>query len=175
MAMALHPDKLKLAHEELDRVVGVDRLPTISDRARLPYVNAIIRETMRWHPALPLSEFHSRGVVDFLLTTSTGIARCTSEDDLYEGYDIPKGTIVMPNVWYVRSSCTLPELSILTSHLSSRAIAFEKRGPYDPHAFVPERFLDKEVPTMDPSSWAFGFGRWCVPVPHGRDDKLKGR
>ena len=101
MAMALHPDKLKLAHEELDRVVGVDRLPTISDRGRLPYVNAIIKETMRWHPALPLSEVHPRGVVDFLLTTSTGIARCTSEDDLYEGYDIPKGTIVMPNVWYV--------------------------------------------------------------------------
>ncbi|KAI0704552.1 cytochrome P450 [Earliella scabrosa] len=136
MAMALHPDKLKLAHEELDRVVGVDRLPTISDRARLPYVNAIIRETMRWHPALPLS-----------------IARCTSEDDVYEGYDIPKGTIVMPNVW---------------------AIAFEKRGPYDPHAFVPERFLDSNpdnVP-VDPASWAFGFGKRICPGKHLAENSL---
>ncbi len=30
-----------------------------------------------------------------------GIARCTSEDDVYEGYTIPKGTIVMPNIWFV--------------------------------------------------------------------------
>ena len=54
MAMALNPEKLKLAQEEIDRVVGTDRLPTIGDRGHLPYINAIIKETMRWHPALPL-------------------------------------------------------------------------------------------------------------------------
>ncbi|KAF7799349.1 hypothetical protein EIP86_010581 [Pleurotus ostreatoroseus] len=81
MAMALHPEYQKRAQEEIDRVVGEDRLPTISDRIQLPYVNAVIKETMRWHPALPLS-----------------IARCTTKDDVYEGYFIPKGTIVVPNV-----------------------------------------------------------------------------
>lgn len=56
MVMALNPEKLRIAQEEIDRVVGVDRLPTVNDRARLPYVNAIIKETMRWHPALPLGK-----------------------------------------------------------------------------------------------------------------------
>ena len=55
MAMALHPDKLHKAQAELDEVVGTERMPTISDKASLPYVNALIKETMRWHPALPLS------------------------------------------------------------------------------------------------------------------------
>ena len=55
MAMALHPDKLRKAQAELDEVVGTERMPTISDKASLPYVNALIKETMRWHPALPLS------------------------------------------------------------------------------------------------------------------------
>ena len=56
MAMALHPEYQKRAQEEIDRVVGEDRLPTISDRIQLPYVNALIKETMRSHPALPLSQ-----------------------------------------------------------------------------------------------------------------------
>ena len=56
MAMALHPEYQKRAQEEIDRVVGEDRLPTINDRSQLSYVNAIIKETMRWHPALPLSQ-----------------------------------------------------------------------------------------------------------------------
>lgn len=55
MALALNPEKAKIAQQELDRVLGVDRLPSISDRIRLPYSNAIIKETMRWHPVLPLS------------------------------------------------------------------------------------------------------------------------
>ncbi len=55
MALALHPDKLRKAQTELDEVVGTERMPKISDKASLPYVNALIKETMRWHPALPLS------------------------------------------------------------------------------------------------------------------------
>ncbi|EJF59311.1 cytochrome P450 [Dichomitus squalens LYAD-421 SS1] len=127
MAMALHPDKLRKAQAELDEIVGTERMPKISDKVNLPYVNAVIKETMRWHPALPLS-----------------IARCTSDDDVYEGYDIPKGTIVMPNVW---------------------SIAFAKIGPYDPSEFVPERFLETTgAAPIDPmTSWAFGFARRICP------------
>ena len=39
----------------------------------------------------------------YLFLSHTGIARCTSEEDVYEGYTIPKGTIVMPNIWFVVS------------------------------------------------------------------------
>lgn len=53
--MALHPDKLARVQQELDAVVGTDRFPTIGDREHLPYLCAVIKETMRWHPILPLS------------------------------------------------------------------------------------------------------------------------
>ena len=43
-----------------------------------------------------------------------GIARCTSEDDVYEGYTIPKGTIVMPNVWFVSLDISVLVLQLLT-------------------------------------------------------------
>ena len=90
----------------------------------------------------------------------TGIARCTSEEDVYEGYTIPKGTIVMPNIWYVGPGLLGPRSYSLTQILS-RAIAFSKLGPYDPQDFVPERFLEKteEAPIDPTTSWAFGFAR----------------
>lgn len=62
--MAMNPDKQKLAQEEMDRVV-VDGMPTIVDRPRLPYLEAAIKETMRWHPALsvlPRNSFDSDNV-----------------------------------------------------------------------------------------------------------------
>ena len=52
--MLLHPEVAAKGREELDRVVGRDRLPEISDRENLPYVEAILKEIVRWQPALPL-------------------------------------------------------------------------------------------------------------------------
>ncbi|ELU39069.1 cytochrome P450 [Rhizoctonia solani AG-1 IA] len=40
--------------EEIDRVIGTDRLPTMKDQDSLPYVNAIIQEIIRWQPVTPL-------------------------------------------------------------------------------------------------------------------------
>ena len=45
--MVLYPEVQKRAHEELDRVIGNDRLPSIQDRESLPYINAICKELMR--------------------------------------------------------------------------------------------------------------------------------
>jgi cytochrome P450 len=56
LAMAMHPDVQRKAQAEIDAVVGQDRLPDFSDRAKLPYVNAIVKETLRWHSILPLGE-----------------------------------------------------------------------------------------------------------------------
>lgn len=47
LAMLLHPDKQQKAHDELDRVVGKDRLPTFDDRQDLPYIRAICTEAFR--------------------------------------------------------------------------------------------------------------------------------
>lgn len=56
LAMLMYPEKRRLAQEEIDRVVGSERLPTIKDRDSLPYVGAFIKESMRWRITVPLSE-----------------------------------------------------------------------------------------------------------------------
>lgn len=53
-ALVMHPEVVKKAHEELDRVVGRDRLPEFTDKAYLPYITAITHEVLRWKPIAPL-------------------------------------------------------------------------------------------------------------------------
>lgn len=47
LAMVLHPDVYTKAQEEVDRVIGGDRLPTFADMDSLPYVNCVIKEVFR--------------------------------------------------------------------------------------------------------------------------------
>lgn len=51
--MALHPDIQLRAQAELDSITGGSRLPAYEDRQRLPYINAIVKEVLRWNPVLP--------------------------------------------------------------------------------------------------------------------------
>ncbi|KAF8872239.1 cytochrome P450 [Infundibulicybe gibba] len=81
-AMATHPDVQRKAQDELDAVIGNDRLPELGDRSSLPYVEAIYRELMRWQPVVPL-----------------GVPHTSNTDDIYKGFFIPKGSIVFANVW----------------------------------------------------------------------------
>jgi cytochrome P450 len=46
--MLHEPEVQKKALEEITRVVGTDRLPTLEDRPHLPYITAIVKETYRW-------------------------------------------------------------------------------------------------------------------------------
>jgi cytochrome P450 len=73
-AMALHPEVQAKAQADIDRVVGKDRLPDFSDRAALPYLDAITRETHRWHPVFPMSLYtypHHTTLPDVTLRYST--------------------------------------------------------------------------------------------------------
>ncbi len=54
--MILFPDIQARAQAELDAVVGTDRLPTFDDRKSLPYIEALMREVLRWHPPPPLGQ-----------------------------------------------------------------------------------------------------------------------
>ena len=56
LAMALHPEVQKKAQAEIDAVVGLNRLPDFEDRPFLPYINAVVKESMRWHLVAPLGE-----------------------------------------------------------------------------------------------------------------------
>ena len=52
--MAMFPDAQRRAREELNSIVGANRLPDFSDREILPYLDALLLETLRWNPAVPL-------------------------------------------------------------------------------------------------------------------------
>ena len=82
MAAVSHPDAVARAHEELDHVVGRDRLPNADDKPRLPFIDAMIEETMRWRPL-----------------TMAGVPHSNIDEDTYEGYRIPKGSVVIPATW----------------------------------------------------------------------------
>jgi cytochrome P450 len=54
LAITVFPEALDGAHEELDRVVGPNRLPTFDDEDKLPYIRAMVKETLRWRPVAVL-------------------------------------------------------------------------------------------------------------------------
>ena len=58
--MALYPEVQKKAQAEIDSVIGPNRLPNFEDRPSLPYINAIIKESMRWHVPAPLGALFYR-------------------------------------------------------------------------------------------------------------------
>lgn len=53
--MVLNPDVFKRIQAEIDSVVGHDRLPSFEDRLNLPYIEAVIKETVRWQTVIPIS------------------------------------------------------------------------------------------------------------------------
>jgi cytochrome P450 len=55
--MTLYPEVQRKAQAEIDSVVGNSRLPDFSDQDALPYVQAVLKEVLRWHPVTPLCMF----------------------------------------------------------------------------------------------------------------------
>ena len=56
LGMIAYPEVQKKCQEELDRVVGRSRMPTLADRESLPYICATLREAIRWRPVTPMGE-----------------------------------------------------------------------------------------------------------------------
>ena len=90
--MIKHPEVLRKAQEEMDSVVGRSRLPTLGDRSSLPYVEAMLTETLRWACPAPLSMF--RSTFQWISLTPHADFPHLSAEDVYEGYRIPKGSYV---------------------------------------------------------------------------------
>lgn len=136
LAMILNPGVQDMVHAELDAVVGGGALPTFEDRERLPYLQAVLYEVMRWRPAFPL-----------------GVPHFTTTSDVFEGYYIPKGTVVIFNTW-----------------------GMSNREYSDPERFDPTRHLDADgklkPEAKQNSSKYFGFGRRACPGRFFADDAL---
>ncbi|KAK0437376.1 cytochrome P450 [Armillaria borealis] len=125
-AMAMFPEIQTRAQAEIDSVTGGERLPSLDDRdeGRLPYTLAVLHEVFRWHSAIP-----------------SGFPHRTMEDDTYNGYFIPKGSIVIYNIWQM-------------SH--------DPDFYPNPEVFDPTRFMGPS-PQLDPRELIFGFGRRICP------------
>lgn len=83
LAMTMFPEVQRKAQDEIDSLVSNERLPHLADRARLPYIEALVKEVFRWSPIAPLA-----------------IPHATSEDMEYGGYHIPKGAVLVPMTWW---------------------------------------------------------------------------
>ncbi|KAF9006260.1 cytochrome P450 [Hymenopellis radicata] len=124
LLMVLNPEVQKKAQEELDLVLGGDRLPTYNDMDDLPYITALCKEVVRFHPVAPI-----------------GIPHFTTEDDIFEGHYIPKGSMVISNIWKMTHDPNVYK---------------------NPMQFDPTRFMG-ENPEQDPREVSFGFGRRVCP------------
>ncbi|KAJ7212999.1 cytochrome P450 [Mycena pura] len=129
IAMALYPEVQKKAQKSLDTLLEGNRLPDFNDFSDLPYLSAVVNEVLRWHPVTPFAIYH-----------------VSTEDDTYEGYHIPKGAMMIPNMWAILHDETI-------------------FGP-DTHKFIPERFVKADGSVkldLSELDLAFGFGRRACP------------
>ncbi|KAG9079815.1 hypothetical protein FRC06_007437, partial [Ceratobasidium sp. 370] len=124
IAMLLFPEVQAKAQREIDLVIGSKRLPTMEDRAQLLYIERLIQELLRWRPIAP-----------------NALPHVCYKDDIYKGYRIPKGAIVLGNVWAMNHNTAVYK---------------------DPETFEPDRFLDPSVSSPP----TFGFGRRLCPGIH---------
>lgn len=111
--MTHYPDIMRKAQRDIDEVVGRERPPTFDDMPRLPYIRAIVKETLRWRPIAPLGECShlvetgpadgmrflqrcmEQPMYDFVDLCSKFSLIISYQDDWYEGYFIPKGTSLL--------------------------------------------------------------------------------
>ncbi|CAE6484159.1 unnamed protein product [Rhizoctonia solani] len=84
LAMLHYPETQEKAQQEIDKVIGKDRLPNFTDRASLPYVEALYKEVIRWQPVAPIGVPHRLG---------------SELDDEYKGMRIPANAMVISNIW----------------------------------------------------------------------------
>lgn len=106
LAMIKFPEVQRKAQDEIDRVVGTSRLPTLDDREKLPFVDALVKEALRWWPIATM-----------------GFPHVATEDLEFEGYRIPKGAMIMPAVWWFLHDPTVyaePESFDPSRYLSPR-------------------------------------------------------
>ncbi|TDL14900.1 cytochrome P450 [Rickenella mellea] len=134
LAMVCNPDVQRKVQAEIDAVIPCDRLPNLDDRPNIPYLEAFLKELFRWASPLVIA-----------------IPHAVIQDDVYEGYFIPKGTSVIANICDMLNTCPRPS------------------------EFLPSRFIDGidlgDVPS-DPREVVFGFGRRRCPGLHVADNSI---
>ena len=109
-----HPDAMKRVQEEIDKIVGSDRLPEMTDKTEMPFTQAVVYECMRLAAPVPM-----------------GVMHAASEDTALMDYTIPKGTMLIANIWGVHN---------------------DPDKWSDPNKFDPGRFLDENGQIVESDS-----------------------
>ncbi|KAF7325230.1 Cytochrome P450 [Mycena kentingensis (nom. inval.)] len=118
LAMLKHPEVQRKAQAEVDAVLGHGALPRFEDRPMLPYVEAVVKEVLRWKPVTPLAVPHMSSL-DY--------------DDEFRGFRIPAGAEVVGNAWAVlQDETTYPEPTTFNPE------RFLRDGKLDPTVQDPE-------------------------------------
>lgn len=86
LAAIKYPDFVERAQKDIEEVINSqeDRMPSFDDIERMPYVQAVVKEVLRWRPV-----------------SAGGIAHAVTQDDEYMGYKIPAGATVIGNHWSI--------------------------------------------------------------------------
>ncbi|KAF7369282.1 putative cytochrome P450 [Mycena venus] len=154
LAMVAYPEAQRKAQEEMDRVVGEHRMPTLEDLEEMPYIRAMVLETHRFRPVAPLLIPHStlnaeEVGVSYCVTKTYPLSRLSFK---YKGFIIPQGATIFVNAWGIFHD---PELYD------------------DPESFIPDRYLLTEngmKPGVDGRNLRptlpFGVGRRICPGIH---------
>jgi len=120
LAMLFHPAAQRKAQQEIDAVVGQDRLPTFEDRPSLPYVEALYKETLRWGVPVPLNLPHR-----------------LMADDVYRDMHIPKGSLVFGNIWaMMRDETIFPDAASFRPERFMEPTTPEMERKMNPKNFV---------------------------------------
>ena len=135
-----NPRVLKKLQEESEGVVGKERMVGVEDLPRLPYMKAVMKETLRKHPPGPLLMPHC--------STEDCEVSVEEEGGAEETYTLPKGTTMLVNAW---------------------AIGNDPATWDEPEAFMPERFLAPARAHVDVRGQhfevlPFGSGRRICPA-----------
>ena len=161
LAMALYPEVQKKAQAEIDSVVGPNRLPNFEDRPSLPYINALVKESMRWHVPAALGAFLLLSCYvlswqvpklfpTWLLTTMNMM------DTIFQ-----RGLLCLVTHGQLRTTIT----SFLSWLSLFRSILHDPESFNNPMVYQPERYLKDGLLNpdyMDTNSVVFGFGRRLV-------------
>lgn len=123
LAMVLHPEVQRKAQAQLETVVGPHRLPEFEDQKNLPYIHAIVKECLRWQNVFTL-----------------GLPHRLMEDDEYNGYHLPKGSIVLGNIWYAATFAT------------SRSTTMLKNNHLGPYRMIPRHIPIPRFSTLTATS-----------------------
>ncbi|KAF8758289.1 cytochrome P450 [Rhizoctonia solani] len=114
VAMAMYPEVQTKAQAEVDSILCGNRFPEIEDQQSMPYVEAVIKEALRWRSVLPL-----------------GVSHACIEDDDYKGYRIPKGAAIAMSFderVYPNPECFDPSRFLDPSTPEAPAFGFGRRG-----------------------------------------------